>query len=290
VEFSKSTCDVLIVGADSKLGKNFFEIFTRMNNFVTIGTTNKSTLGLIHCDLRDKEHKLPIPRPGAKAFIFSSKSNHEVCEKFPNETYEVNYTQTVELISYLNNLGYQAIIFSSTQVFSGNKPWMKIQDKQDPVSVFGKQKKELEDWILTTNMNLVIRVTKVLNPEDNPFKSWIHSLGMRKVITPFMNYPISPISMKSLMSAVLEIKDNFTGGLIHLGNAEQTDYANIAAKLATILEIDLDLINGIYPDPTSIKHIPKFSSLDLSATTAMLSWVPETIDEAVINSFKKIDN
>ena len=281
---AKPACDVLIVGADSKLGKNFFEKFIRMNDFVTVGTTNKSTLGLIHCDLRDKQHQLPLPRPGAKALIFAAKSNHEFCEKFPNETYEINYIKTVELINYLNKLGYQTIVFSSTQVFSGNKPWINVQDKQDPVSVFGKQKKELEDWILTSDMNLIIRVTKVLNLEDNPFKSWVFSLGMRQTITPFKNYPISPISMKSLVSAVLEIKNNFSNGIIHLGNSEQTDYANIAVKLATILEMDLSLINGIFPDPAIIKHIPKFSSLDLSETIATLSWVPETIEEAVINS------
>jgi hypothetical protein len=48
--------------------------------------------------------------------------------------------------------------------------------------------------------------------------------------------------------------------------------------------MDLNLINGIFPDPTIIKHIPKFSSLDLSETIATLSWIPETIEEAVINS------
>ena len=229
--FEKSTCDVLIVGADSKLGKNFFEEFIRMNDFVTVGTTDKSTPGLIHCDLRDKQHRLPLPRPGAKALIFAAKSNHEVCEKFPNETYEINYIQTVKLIKYLNKLGYQTIVFSSTQVFSGNEPWIKVQDKQDPVSVFGKQKKELEDWILTSDVNLIIRVTKVLNLKDNPFKSWVSSLGMGQTIMPFKNYPISPISTKSLLSAVLEIKNNFRNGIVHLGNSEQTDYVNIAKNL-----------------------------------------------------------
>jgi dTDP-4-dehydrorhamnose reductase len=273
---------VLIVGADSKIGKYVWNNFKNSSSINLLGTSYKSS-NFFKLDLNNfnKLDKF-IPKPVGKlvALFFAGKTVHSYCEKYPEETRHINVTQTLKLTEILNSYGYSTVHFSSTHVFSGEKAFMKIHEPTNPKSIFGQQKAELEKVLLSTDNNMIIRVTKILNLLDNPFADWISNLKLKNLITPYKDYPISPISVTSFLSGISNIIQNSDNGLWHLGNSEQIDYAGIALSLAKKLKLDFRLVQETL-NYEKLPHYPKYSSLDISATEQLTSWVPENIEKAI---------
>ena len=272
----------LIVGADSKIGKYVWKKFQNSSNINLIGTSYKNS-NFFKLDLNNL-NKLDnlIPKPVGKsvALFFAGKSVHSYCEKYPEETRHINVTQTLKLTEILNSYGYSTVHFSSTHVFSGEKAFMKIHEPTNPKSIFGQQKAELEKILLSTDNNMIIRVTKILNLFDNPFADWILKLKSNSVITPYKDYPISPISVTSFLSGISNIVQNSDNGLWHLGNSEQIDYAGIAISLANKLNLNFRLVQETL-NYEKLPHYPKYSSLDISATQQSTRWIPENIEKAI---------
>lgn len=275
---------LLVVGADSRIGKYFYRYFKSNKNFITYGTSYKDS-NYLKLDLMDNDFLIPNPVGRSIALIFASKSSHSYCEQFPELSRKVNVENTLKLVSKLNQLGWQSIYFSSTHVFSGARPWVSVEAPRNPGSEFGRQKAELESEIIANNQNLIIRVTKVLNLEDNPFKEWLKTLNNSKLIKPYKDYPISPISISSLYEGTMEILNYHTSGIWHLGNSEQCDYAEVAFQLAKNFGYDTQLIQET-TEYQALDHYPKYASLDVSSTQKYTNWKPESISSA-IESCKK---
>ena len=279
--------DYLVIGADSDLGKNFYNTLNLLDEVNVKGTSNKNDSDLINFNLMDDFYPFNSPSGKGKAFIFASKPNHKFCELYPLQSHEINVIKTKKLIDYLNKLGWDTIIFSSAQIFSGSKSWMKNTDRPDPISNYGKQKVELENLIKDTEMNLIIRVTKILNFNADPFNSWFRGLTFGRQISPFKDYPISPISIPSLMDGTFKIIENNRNGIWHLGNSEECDYAHIAHLIAEKYNFNQELIKEISPQSVAMENYPMYASLDIYQTELTTNWKAENLIDCVNNAIIK---
>jgi dTDP-4-dehydrorhamnose reductase len=281
---SNTISEFLLIGADSNLGKHYFDSLIRFENVKVTGTSYKSNSSFLKFDLNDADLPFSSPNGRGKALIFASKPNHSFCEQYPAESYEINVTRTFDMINKLNSLGWDTVVFSSAQVFSGNSPWMNVSDTPDPISTYGKQKVALENLLEICKSNLVIRVTKILNMKADPFNTWVEGLKSERIIKPFKNYPISPISVISLINGSLEIMNNSKNGVWHLGNKEQTDYYTLAKIIASENGLDSNLILFSDPHEIPMEHYPKYASLDCTFTELKTNWKAESLLESVKNS------
>ena len=270
---------ILIIAADSKIGSYFYNYLKFKTDILTFGTSYKDPK-FLKLDLLSNEYEIPSPQGRGIALIFAAKAGHAFCEKFPEESYYVNVTKNLILTKYLHLMGWETVHFSSTHVFSGTVPWISTSDVPNPISAFGKQKADLEDNLSKLQGNIVIRVVKILNLNDDPFASWLVNLRNQRLIQPFKDYPISPISPTSFLAGTFEIIENFNSGVWHLGNSEQCDYAKVAFLLAKYLDYDTNLVKSIYKS-IEISHSPKYASLDTSKTQKLTNWKPETISTSI---------
>jgi dTDP-4-dehydrorhamnose reductase len=270
---------MMIIAADSKLGQYFYNYLRFKTDILTFGTSYKNPK-FLKLDLLTSEYNIPSPQGRGIALIFAAKTDHAFCEEFPKESYYINVTKNLILTKYLNSMGWETVHFSSTQVFSGIAPWVSVSDVPDPISAFGKQKADLEKNLSKFQGNIVIRVTKVLNLNDDPFSSWLVNLRNQRLIQPFKDYPISPISPSSFLDGTFKILENFNSGVWHLGSSEQCDYAKVAFLLSKHLNYDTNLVKSILKS-NKINHSPKYASLDTSTTQKLTSWKPETISNSI---------
>ena len=232
---------LLIIGATSKLSK-FIKLYFD-NNDLFFSDKRRGFDYLI--DLNNIED-LDIDQRITHAIFLAGITNIQKCEENPKLARKINGDNTIELIYKLNNKGIKVLFPSSTCVFSSNS----IEDnfelsERSPDNIYGEIKSYVEINILRNKLNTVLRLSKVINPDDYLLSNWKLNLLENKKISVFCDLKLSPLCVYTVMEFFKKWYHSNNNGILHLSPSSDLTYLELSNKLSNFLSTDKSLINPV---------------------------------------------
>jgi len=286
---------ILIIGSDGLIG-NALKKHLIFQEKPVLGTTrhknhlNKTT---IFFDLFHSPQTWKIPINIDIAVICAGETRLMSCKNDPVGTYEINVTNTFELIKKLLSQNIFVIYLSSNQVFDGSQAYAPIDSPYSPMTEYGRQKAEIEQRIMEMKQPFsIIRLTKVLSSKDNLINNWKELLTKGKEINPFKDLYMSPIPLSIVLTVINIVIQQKISGVLQISGNMDINYVDIARLCAKILNCNKRLIKPINSSKIKLEHIPKHTTLDIDKLQFLIGIRPPNVlwtTEMVITNPHVID-
>jgi len=266
---------IVILGMDSLIGKALSTAAERADCQV-IGTSRRKNTNHVYLDVTWELDKWP-DLPECDALVVCASMNRvEQCQDAPALSYAVNVEGLEKAIKKYRSSRTTVLFFSSAHVFSGKKPFCRNDDVPDPQNVLGEHKVLGEEMVLDKG-GLVIRVTKVIDPDFPRFTDWTHRLKNGKSVEAFSNLMTSLVPLESLVKVVVAAIREDWDGIMHVSGPEEKSYYDIAKVLARGLGFNDGLVNPIQGEAKKIGRTHARITLHISERVRTLNvHLPDT--------------
>lgn len=240
---------ILIIGGDSSIGRYLADKLESSAKKVwrTTRRNNTGSEQYLYLDLSSDISLFELPQEKIDVAVFCAAiTSKEQCFLEPELTRRVNVENTLALASRLMKNGTFVIFLSTNAVFDGSYPFVKVDDTVNPITEYGKQKAKVEKQIVALGKNLaIIRLSKVMSPNNILFQHWIRDLMNNKNITPFSDMYFSPISIDIAINVICIVINSKLKGIFHAPAKENISYAEAAYFIAKMINADNSLIHPI---------------------------------------------
>lgn len=278
---------VLIVGGDGLLGRAVADRLLSANTAVIKTTRRRNGEGL-RLDLSADPSTWP-ELPDVDAIIIAGGVTSIVeCAREPEKSARVNVDGAVEVARRSEALNVHTIYLSSSQVFSGERPFSRRDDVPCPVSEYGRQKAEAENGILNLGgPTAVLRITKVMAPDWTLLQQWRAELSRGRILKPFDDFTLAPVRVADAVDLIEEILNHAATGIYQLSADADIPYAELARSLAGSMGASAALVQPLPGDPKAagFESLPQFSSLDMDIESRRFGVNPpkavEVIEEMI---------
>jgi dTDP-4-dehydrorhamnose reductase len=256
---------IFFLGATGIIGKNFYKTFKKKYKIIPTYSNNKIkgyqkfNITNDSLDYFIKKHGIP------KVIILAiSLSNHDKVAIDKKNSNKINYKLIINLLRKIKKYHNIKIIFLSTQmVLNGKKSFSSEKIRPQPIITYGKQKLEVEKFIVKNFKNyLILRLAKVYG----------HNLRDKSLITNFI-YKIkkkirkfeladdqffNPLYVEDLIKILDYSITGNINGIYHIGGPKRYSRFEILKKTYSFLKKNKKL---------KIKLIPrKLNSFDQNET------------------------
>ena len=262
------TKKILIIGGDSRLGKVLRSELKKKNiyyEFTSRRNRSKNFLNLTNI----KNFK--INKKFTDCIILAGVTNYNLCEN--NKTYSrhINCKNVSEICKKVLKAKVFLCYVSTNTVINSKK--IKPHEKTKPNANFeyAKQKLFVEKKILKyakknklQNLLSILRLTKNVSNDTEPFKSWIHNIKNNNKIPAFDDLYFSPILFESSAKALIKIIKKQKNGIFHLSNELNLNYYQFAKKMFRFLNISQDNLIRTNSKKMNVKLIFKSKQSALS--------------------------
>ncbi|WP_373840299.1 sugar nucleotide-binding protein [Methanospirillum sp.] len=256
----------LIIGEDSQIGS----FFTRRYSDISVGTTRRREKvshrsSGIYLNLEEDLSLWAPPKGVTSAVIFTAVTSIEKCQRNPEYARFINVEKTKNLIDILHKNNIFIVFPSTNQVFNGTIPYQKVGDTPSPQTEYGKNKLEVENYLLINKIeSSIIRFSKIIPPDYPLFQTWITSLKQGESIHPFHDMVISPVSISFACMVIRILLEKKLTGIFQVSADDDISYANIAHDIGTKLGYNGSLIQPVSWKTSDIQlnHVPEHTTLD----------------------------
>jgi len=273
---------VLIVGADGTIGRSLVMAFEACGKTVWQTTRNRERVDgkRVFLDLsQDVDHWQMPPVPIRTAILCAAVTSLERCRTDPESSRQVNVVGAVALAKRLIEAETFVAFISSNLVFDGEIPFVKPTDPVNPQTEYGRQKVEAEAQLLLWGEQVaIVRFSKVLSPDMSLFQGWIQDLAARKVIHPFSDMVMAPVSVAFAVKVLLEITKRQVPGVFHVSATQDVSYAVVAYSIAHRLGFDMELVQPISYRESGLAFAPLSTSLDSNRLGELHLRAPQAMD------------
>jgi dTDP-4-dehydrorhamnose reductase len=258
--------NILITGVNGQLGSEIRELSSQFSNEVFFFEDSK-TLDITNGELVGKyvgENKIEAVINCA-AYTAVDKAENDF-----NRAEKVNAEGVKNIVTALEKVKGKLIHISTDYVFNGENfsPYTETQ-KTEPIGVYGKTKREGEEYVLNSNIEaIIIRTAWVYSGYGNNFvKTMMRLAKEREKLNVIFDQVGSPTYAKDLGKVCLDILININkidqkSKIYHYSNEGIASWYDFAKEIMEIAKIDC----GVYPIetkdyPTPAKR-PSYSVLN----------------------------
>lgn len=277
----------LIIGANSFIAQAYQSYC--LKNHISVITTSRNPDGEqwnfdlandLSIDLLiEKIKKADI----SVVLVCAAITNNMACSDNIELSQQINVKNTSLLLSKLNRCGVFSIFLSSSQVFNHQKPNINWQSAYSPVTLYGQQKVEVENFIQANHLNTaIVRLTKVIGQNFPLFKDVINKAKNKQGICLFDDYCAAPVSISYVVKFLASIAKHKTKGVYQLSGAEDLSYAQMAERLLIYLKLNAD-VNKVSAKTKNISPVP-YGSL-ASYTPLKESFQNQTFDDLLLTTY-----
>ena len=253
----------LIVGGDSVIGKALGNYWEKNNidyhsSTRNLGLSSKTRplIDLENLDLANLDYFYDA------VILCAAVSKLDECEKHPNRARSINVVNTFKLAKQLSKSGAFVLFLSTNQVFDGDTPFRKINDKKNPINEYGNQKSETEDLIAGLENYSILRLTKVIHPKLPLFKQWYDDLNNGTEIKAFIDMTLSPIDINIVVSKIDDLVRKRINGIYHCSCDVDISYYDYAVDFAQQYGFSKNLVQKDSCKNNSISFaVPNYTSL-----------------------------
>lgn len=230
---------ILVIGASGGIGKHLIR-YLMPHQHLQLTTAGRTPEDDYFLDLAQINTRDDVPK-GFPEFdtvvLLSALSNIAACETQPKDAMQINAMVVQHL--YRTIRAKHWILFSTNQVFGGDKANPRREDKTSAVSQYGISKVAMETMFASdTDSVAILRLTKVIMPEQPFLKQSLQKLRNGESVTAFANMNMAPISVSDVCQYVFALLERFAGGLHQLSGQRDVSYYDTLFRLANKLGAD----------------------------------------------------
>ena len=234
----------LIFGGSGYLGSNLYNYFYKKGQLLA-GTYYKTIKeGLAYFDLENPDlSNLRVNLEKVNyAFICSGISKLDECQSNEFATRKINVDGTKKLIEQCFERKIIPIFFSSERVFDGRRGNYCEKDSTNPCTAYGKQKKEIEDFLLKSKEQYILaRITKIFDlvPGDGTILTrWAEQLRDNQTIKCTTDQRFSLTYLGDLEKSLDILTTNKLLGIYHIASPEVFTRYELANLIKSRLKIN----------------------------------------------------
>ena len=230
----------MIVGIDSLIGSSLCRAL-EITGYKIFCTSRRLDSRYPYLDITDDVDRWPEFNDLDIIVICASLTKLQPCQENESLSYSINVEGVEKIILKYKFSKTKVIFLSSSHVFNGKNSFVEETEKVEPLNTYGLHKVLAENIILDNN-GLIIRVTKVIDPNFPLFVDWISKLKSGKKIIAYNNLFASLIPLDSLIKTICAAIKHDWSGIVHLSGPEDRTYDEIARMLARKLKCNKELI------------------------------------------------
>jgi dTDP-4-dehydrorhamnose reductase len=284
----------LVVGSDGLIGAALSEAIRLQDGLVTgtsrrHGNASKDTLFL---NLQDEDSVATFDVSGyGIAYFCAGWSKYADIETNESVSQQINVTNTLRLCARLMEAGC-SVVFLSSAVFDGERPYPVETDPGSPGTRYGRQKYQVEG-VLTDLEKMsnafgivkIVRLSKVLVSSMPLITGWRNSLARGEIITPLMDLRLSPVSLTYVVNGLLSIGTLEQSGIFHLSGIRDVTYADIARELLIRWGYSLNLLSPVTSMDSDIylPYVPRYPSLGMTRTSKIAAIPPQLFADCIVD-------
>lgn len=215
---------VLIIGASSYIGRH---VARQYGPGAYLGTYNRHAVAeSLHFDATAMklEDVLPPGQTFSHAIILFAEPDIDACKADLKRSYELNVRSAKSVIDSLVRKGIKPVFMSSEQVFNGKRGGYSEEDTPDPITVYGSQKLEVEEYLAENAEECaVLRLAKVFgtDPADNTlFSGWLRQIHRGEEIRCARDQFRSAVCIDDVVAACGATVSQNLSGTYHVSNPQ----------------------------------------------------------------------
>ena len=258
---------LLVVGSGGLLGRHAAAYFSAAGKQIVCASHRPAAD--IYLDLRRPGDIVKsLPSGISHALICSSVTNIDACRRDKVGTRRFNVKHTVALLQTLLSHEIQPIFCSTDAVFRGDRGNYKEDDARQPTMEYGRQKKEVEDFLLHQNAPfLIIRMSKLYSLElddPSPIGQMANALVEGTVIRCADDQVICPTWVGDIPPAVNLLLEAKATGVYHMAAPQRYTRYTLGIYIAKCLGLDHLVQRCSIRDFAFAEPRPVDSSLDVT--------------------------
>ncbi|MCK5043476.1 sugar nucleotide-binding protein [Candidatus Pacearchaeota archaeon] len=263
---TKEINGILILGASGLIGRYTFDHLKKQGKKV-IGTFYKNkNPELIYFDVvKSPINELPI-KGLELAIICSAISKIDECKKDVGYSQQVNVENLKRSIYQLSEKNIVPVFISSAAVFDGVLGGYKEDNIRNPINIYGKQKLEVEDFILKNfEKYLIVRIEKVfgIRKGEGLFADWILKYKNKEKIFCADDEVFSPTYVGDVAQGLGKLIEKGMEGVFHITPQNYCNRYELAINFFDYLKIkDARIVKCSLDDFNFLDKRSKNSHLD----------------------------
>ena len=179
-----------------------------------------------------------IPKNITNVIFLAGVNNLIECEKFYKKTYNLNCINVPALIKIFLKSKIKVLFVSTNSIFGKTDLVRDEKALPHPDIRRGKMALITEKKILNyskkyscKNFLTILRVTKNIDYNTEPFNHWIRRINDNKSIFAFKDLYFAPIRFIDTCRAIYKIINSHYSGIFHLSGEKDINYINFAKLL-----------------------------------------------------------
>ena len=255
---------VLLIGSASEIASCFHKNYSEKYHIIA---STRSRDGTIIIDLATKIDLTHIPDKLDVAIFCAGITNIKSLEKDILLAARVNCISTIDLCRVLNARNIPILFISSTAVFSQSSNKNSEYDSLSPECHYGLFKACVENELMLSPINTIIRLPKVIG-RNSLLTKWGKSLSEGRPITCFSDLKVAPLPIKLVIDYFSYLIESRPDGIVHLSPDSDISYYELALKLARSLNVSASFIKPILSVESNAEVIykPSKAFLDCKRT------------------------
>ena len=231
--------NLLLIGRNSYLARSFTTHYADLFNIYSTSKYPCDDANVLEYNLND--NTLPVLPEVSHAIIFAGKSNIVEIERDRRLAYGLNFQGTCRLIRGLNKVGIKTLFLSSSAVFANSSIVNHEDTIRRPSTYYGHLKKLVEDEILSTDINSIVRISKCFN-DNSIISRWSEMLRLNTPIECLDDLLISPVPAFTVSNMIYDWINGETPSITHISSSSHLSYYQLGKLLASHLQRDTDLV------------------------------------------------
>lgn len=289
---------ILIVGATGLIGGKVKELCHR-NGIRCLGTsTTGSQSDMLKYRLGDDDPEELLALAEEKGHIDAvviagAVSNIHQCFSSPEQSKKINVIGTKDLLNSASSQGIKSVFLSSDAVFDGVSGEYTEESACCPATVYGSQKKEIEDYIAQMiPEGLVYRISKQydLIPEGkNLFADIYRDAVEKKRLRCIKGLFFNPTYVGDIAACILLGIEKKLRGLYQVASPEVVERVELAQKLIEKCEISDCVITNEDREAFNLEE-DRFFNASMNVSKFLMdtnySFIP--LDEAITQFARRV--
>ncbi|WP_114394030.1 SDR family oxidoreductase [Oleisolibacter albus] len=260
---------IVVVGGDSMVGRHLAS-HLRMQGTEVLATTRRREQAAAErpwLDLAESPSLDRLPANPGAIVVAAAVARMAACRADPEGSAAVNVTGPLRLATEAAARGIPLLFLSTDKVFDGARPDRRSDEPCCPVSVYGRQKAATEAALRSLPGMAILRLSRVIAPEDALMATWAEQLRAGQPLAPFSDLRMAPLPVDLIARLCAGILGRLAddpdraGGVWQLSGSRDLTYAEAAFRLAGQIGADPALVRPV-PGVAGDEPPARFTTLD----------------------------
>ena len=280
---------ILIIGAGGFTGSYLFKLLSKKYEVIGASTHDRSFEKLELSQFSQTYKKLKKITPDAIC-LPAGITNMDYIENNPETTRKINVLGTANIVNYCKESNCKMVFFSSDAIFDGKNGPYSEDAKPNPISEYGRQKLEAENFVRKLNNFVIIRTSSIYGWDKRKLNFVSRLIGSLKSSMEFKapeEQFYTPTYVVDLAFAALKLLEKDLSGTYNIAGPDFMSRHQIALAVCEVFGFKKELVVPVKsPHASQAAKRPRYGGLVNTKAVNELGIKLKTLKEGLKDMLK----